>query len=88
MDPPLSQEERAERGGNREDQVEVAEREQVLALGLSPQGLVETAAARTVAVATRNGELSITCLMVSNSLWRVEPGSRRVAALLTRCVPG
>jgi hypothetical protein len=28
------------------------------------------------------------CLMVSNSLWRVEPGSRRVAALLTRYVPG
>lgn len=37
--------------GDREDQVEVAEREQVLALGLGPEGLVETAAARTVAVA-------------------------------------
>jgi hypothetical protein len=49
--PLRPQEERAERGGQCEAEVEVADRKQVLELGLGPQGLVETAAARTVAVA-------------------------------------
>ena len=49
--PIRTQEERAERGGNREAEVEVADRKQVLELCLGPQGLVETATARTVAVA-------------------------------------
>ena len=51
VDTPLSREERAERGRDGEDQVEIVDREQVRLLGLGPQGLIETTAARTVSVA-------------------------------------
>jgi hypothetical protein len=45
-----SQKEWAERGRNREDQVEVGERKQVLLLSLRPDRLVETATTRAVTV--------------------------------------
>jgi hypothetical protein len=51
MTPVLSAEEAPKRDGDREDHVEVRDRQQVRDLGLGPQTLVETTAARAVTVA-------------------------------------
>jgi hypothetical protein len=49
--PVLPEKEAPQRDGQREDHMEVPDRQQVRELGLGPQTLVETAAARTVPVA-------------------------------------
>ena len=52
---------------------------------LDPGGAGERLARRTVAIATGNGELSITCLMVSPSLWGAD-GERACATDAARPV--
>jgi hypothetical protein len=51
-----------------EDRVEVFDGEQLAAAGVEPAFGGQTLALGAVAVATRNGELSIPCLMGSDSL--------------------
>src|SRR5436190_21528389 len=50
-----------------EDDVEVDDRQQLLLAGGNPAGFGQGLALGAMAVATGNGELSITCLMVSGS---------------------
>ena len=49
--PVLPEKEAPQRDGHREDHVEVRDRQQMRDLGLGPQTLIETTAARTVPVA-------------------------------------
>jgi hypothetical protein len=57
--------------------MDIARRQQLPFTLLEPADAGVALTSWAVPVATRNGELSITCLMVSNSLWRV--GSPRQA---------
>ncbi len=52
MGPGLSAEERTQRARESKDQVEVGNGKQVLELSFGPQGLIEAATARAVAVTT------------------------------------
>ena len=64
-----------------EDYVVVGNRQQLLLSRFEPLGFCQRLALGTVTVPTRNGELSITCLMGSNFLWVV--GCRKCLIPLT-----
>jgi hypothetical protein len=57
--------------GQCEDDVKVWNRQELRAAGLDPPGTRLGLARGTVAIATRNGELTITCLMESVRFWGV-----------------
>ncbi len=60
---------------DREDDVEVGHGQQALLAGLEPLVFLEALALGTVPIPAGNGELSITSLMGSGSLWGVDkPG--------------
>ena len=55
------------------DDMDVGHGQKVAAARIEPAVTGVGLALRTMPISTRNGELSITCLMGSNSLWGVEP---------------
>jgi len=57
--------------GQGKDQMEVPHRQKLSGLLLKPPGFSQGLAFGTMAVTAGNGDLSITCLMESTSLWGV-----------------
>ena len=68
-----AEEEGVQLGGHGEDEVEILHGEQIALPGLDPPGFVQPLALGAVPIAAGNGELSIPCLMGSDSLWGVTP---------------
>ena len=71
--PGVAIEQDVERMGQRQDDVEVLDGEQLGAPGVEPARRRQALALGPAPVATGNGELSIPCLMGSGSLWGVTP---------------
>jgi hypothetical protein len=62
--------------GHGEDGVKVIDGQQLRLPSLEPPGLRQRLTRGTMAIATRNGELTITCLMESVRFWGVRAPSR------------
>jgi len=78
MDSSLAQEERAERRGDGEDEVKVAERKQMLLLRLCPDRLIETSTARAVAVSAGVvGEMLLTAPVAHEGVASEAAGTAR-----------
>jgi hypothetical protein len=78
MDSSRAQEERAERRGNREDEVEIAERQQVLLLSLRPDRLIEPPTTRTVTVSAGvEGEVFLTAPVANEGMASEATGTAR-----------